>query len=839
MNEERKYRNKQSDELSLHGLDKLPPQAVELEIGVLGAVLLQSESISVVDSILKPESFYDYKHVLIYQAVINLGRKSYPIDILTVTHELRRMGELENAGGVVYVSSLTDRVASSAHLEFHARIICEKYIMRELIKISNDVQKRAYEEETDTFDLLDEFNTGVATIMSENVKQDALPIRSLTGAMMKDVEKRQNAGDDYVSGIPTYINSVDKVLGGFKNSDLIMIAARPAMGKAICVNELLLSDKGWIKMADVSIGDMLAGKDGKFYYVTGVYPQGKTESVRLFFDDKTSIVCDLDHLWQTTTRNERKYGKPASVKTTQEIINSLVSKDNRKNHSIEYHEPIEWPEQNTKIDPYLYGVIIGDGGCSKSACAIHKEELDLIEKCQSLLPTGYYLRKGKNCCYDIRNNYGKHTDFFKFIPDLKGKRSYEKQIAPEYLINSVENRIKLLQGLIDTDGYYVRDSWFEYSTTSEKLAHQIVDLVRSLSGRASFEIKQGKYRKNGETVLCRNYYRINISFGNNICPCSSLKHLSKVNGKKKQYSTKFIVGYEPVGKVETQCISVDSPENLFVTTGNVLTHNTSFILSCALNQAKRGHKMVIFSLEMSRNQLVQRLAAQEAEIDLYDLANKKLDITRIENLNRAIGVIESLPIWIDDTPALSVFDLRAKAIRLKKQHGIEIIYLDYLQLCTAGKFAKKLVGNETAEVSMISKTLKQIAKEVDVPLVSLSQLSRGVESRTNKRPMPSDLRSSGSLEQDSDIIGFLYRGEVYGETETPDGKSTAGIGEVIISKHRNGGTGTAYVRWIPHLTKYCDENYFASPPMNQVENPLPANNNFLNQRRTDNDDTPF
>jgi replicative DNA helicase len=497
LNEERKYRKKPSDELSQHGFGKLLPQAVELEIGVLGAVLLQSESISVVDSILKPESFYDHKHVLIYQAVINLGRKSYPIDILTVTHELRRMGELENAGGVVYVSSLTDRVASSAHLEFHARIICEKYIMRELIKISNDVQKRAYEEETDTFDLLDEFNTGVATIMSENVKQDALPIRSLTGAMMKDVEKRQNAGGDYVSGIPTYINSVDKVLGGFKNSDLIMIAARPAMGK------------------------------------------------------------------------------------------------------------------------------------------------------------------------------------------------------------------------------------------------------------------------------------------------------------------------------------------------------TSFILSCALNQAKRGHKMVIFSLEMSRNQLVQRLAAQEAEIDLYDLANKKLDITRIENLNRAIGVIESLPIWIDDTPALSVFDLRAKAIRLKKQHGIEIIYLDYLQLCTAGKFAKKLVGNETAEVSMISKTLKQIAKEVDVPLVSLSQLSRGVESRTNKRPMPSDLRSSGSLEQDSDIIGFLYRGEVYGETETPDGKSMAGMGEVIISKHRNGGTGTAYVRWIPHLTKYCDENYFATPPMNQVENPLPANNNFLNQRRTDNDDTPF
>jgi replicative DNA helicase len=493
----RKYGKRSINEFTDHNLGKLPPQAVELEIGVLGAVLQDKDAINIVENILKPESFYKSEHQLIYTAIVNLSRKSYPIDILTVTHELRRMGELENAGGVLNVSSLTNTVASSANLEYHSRIICEKYILRELIKIAGNIQNKAYAEETDTFELLDEFNSGVGDVMSENVKQDALPIRSLTGAMMKDVEKRQNSDENFVSGIPTYINSVDKVLGGFKNSDLIMIAARPAMGK------------------------------------------------------------------------------------------------------------------------------------------------------------------------------------------------------------------------------------------------------------------------------------------------------------------------------------------------------TSFILSCALNQAKRGHKMVIFSLEMSKNQLVQRLAAQEAEIDLYDLANKKLDITRIENLNRAIGVIESLPIWIDDTPALSVFDLRAKAIRLKKQYGIEIIYLDYLQLCTAGKFAKKLVGNETAEVSMISKTLKQIAKEVDVPLVSLSQLSRGVEARSNKRPMPSDLRSSGSLEQDSDIIAFLYRGEEYGDTETHDGRSTAGLGEVIISKHRNGSTGTAYVRWIPYLTKYADENYYSNPPINQVEKPLPANNNFLNNRTTNNNDAPF
>jgi replicative DNA helicase len=487
-----------------HSLGKIPPQSVDLESAVLGAILLEPHCLNTVASILRPESFYKTQHALVFKAIKELYDKGSPVDILTVTQQLRKLGDLEACGGPLYISQLTTPISSSANSEFHSRIICEKFILREIIRVGNTIIKKAYAEDTDTFELLDEFNSSINLIMMENIKQDAMPIRSLTGFLLLDVEKRhmENA---YVPGTPTFIRTVDGILGGFKKTDLVLIAARPAMGK------------------------------------------------------------------------------------------------------------------------------------------------------------------------------------------------------------------------------------------------------------------------------------------------------------------------------------------------------TSAMLSAALNQAKAGYKVAIFSLEMSRLQIMYRLASIETGIDLDLIMNKRMDDSRIMLLNQTISRLEQLPIWIDDTPALSVYDLRAKATRLKMQHGIDIVYVDYLQLCTLGKLSEKMVNNREREISKISAEMKRIAGELDIPVVALSQLSRAVEQRGGeKRPIMSDLRDSGSLEQDASVIVFLYRPEYYGVSEIYDGSPSAGLGEWIVAKNRNGKTNTAAVKWVAHLAKYTNryEDELKTAVTNSANHAdsriesIKPNNTFI-PTNNNNNDAPF
>ncbi len=481
---------------------KIPPQAVDLEEAVLGAMMIDKKGVDDVIDILHAEVFYKESHQLIYAAIFNLFQNSEPTDLLTVANQLRKTGDLEKAGGDFYIVGLTQKVASSAHIEFHARIILQKYIQRKLISISAEIIEESYDETVDVFDLLDSAESKLFEVTQGNLKKGSESAEGLVDQAIKKIQEISNK--EGMSGVATGFTRLDELTSGWQPSDLVILAARPGMGK------------------------------------------------------------------------------------------------------------------------------------------------------------------------------------------------------------------------------------------------------------------------------------------------------------------------------------------------------TAFVMSMAKNMAiDFGTPCAIFSLEMSSIQLITRMISSETGISSGKLRKGTLEPHEWEQLNVKVKNLSKAPIFIDDTPSLSIFDLRAKARRLASQHGIKIIIIDYLQLMTAGSAAG---GNREQEISMISRNLKALAKELAIPVIALSQLSRAVETRGgNKRPLLSDLRESGAIEQDADIVSFIYRPEYYGLTEWDDEERSncEGQAEFIVAKHRNGGLENIKLKFTGHLALFSDlddnfGNEFQSKmneiPSDSMPSPQDA---FGTHDNLENNDVPF
>jgi replicative DNA helicase len=256
------------------------------------------------------------------------------------------------------------------------------------------------------------------------------------------------------------------------------------------------------------------------------------------------------------------------------------------------------------------------------------------------------------------------------------------------------------------------------------------------------------------------------------------------------------------------------PSDLIIIAARPGMGKTAFVLSMARNMAvDYGHPVALFSLEMSSVQLITRLISSETGLSSEKLRTGKLEKHEWEQLSIKVKNLEKAPLYIDDTPSLSIFDLRAKARRLASQHGIKMIVVDYLQLMTAGGNGKG-GGNREQEISTISRNLKALAKELNVPVIALSQLSRAVETRgSSKRPLLSDLRESGAIEQDADIVSFIYRPEYYkiDEWDDEERSPTQGQAEFIVAKHRNGGLDEIRLKFVGNLGKFENLDDFSSP----------------------------
>ena len=448
---------------------RIPPQAIDLEEAVLGAMLIDKKGVDEVIDILQKDAFYKESHQNIFEAIYSLFQSSEPIDLLTVSAMLRKMGVLERVGGDFYLVQLSKKVSTSANIEFHARIILQKFIQRSLIRISNEIIENSFKDSVDVFDLLDEAESKLYDITQGNIKKSSETAQSLVIQAKKRIEDISNK--DGLSGVATGFDKLDLLTSGWQPSDLIIIAARPGMGK------------------------------------------------------------------------------------------------------------------------------------------------------------------------------------------------------------------------------------------------------------------------------------------------------------------------------------------------------TALTLSMARNIAvQKKTPVAFFSLEMSSVQLITRLISAETGLTSEKLRTGKLESHEWEQLNVKVGELEKAPLYIDDSPSLSIFDLRAKARRLSSKHGIRLIIVDYLQLMTSGTASK--IGNREQEISSISRNLKALAKELNVPVIALSQLSRAVETRGGtKRPILSDLRDSGAIEQDADIVSFIYRPEYYGidEWDDDDRSSSEGQADFIVANHRNGGLDSIRLKFTPQLGKFENLSDMGSP----------------------------
>ncbi len=444
--------------LMSHG--RIPPQATDLEEVVLGAMMLEKEAVNTVIDILRPEVFYKDAHQRIFAAIKSLFGKAEAIDILTVTNELRLSGELEIVGGPYFISQLTNRVVSAANIEFHARILIQKFIQRELIRISSEIIHDAYEDTTDVFDLLDKSEANLFSVSELNIRRQPTTMPELVQVAIKEIEAARKH-DATLRGVPSGYSELDRITQGWQKSDLIILAARPSMGK-------------------------------------------------------TAFALNL-----------------------------------ARNAAVTYNRPVAF-----------------------------------------------------------------------------------------------------------------------------------------------------------------------------------------------------------------------------------------------------------FSLEMSSVQLVTRLISTEASIPADKLRSGKLEQREWTQLVTKISPLIDAKIIIDDTPQMSIFELRAKCRRMKQQFDIQMVYIDYLQLMTTGGENR---GNREQEIANISRSLKSLAKELDIPVLALSQLSRSVENRPgSKKPILSDLRESGSIEQDADLVIFIYRPEYYGLAGDADNPNTEGLAVINIAKHRNGKLGDVNLRFVNQFARFDD-----------------------------------
>jgi replicative DNA helicase len=381
---------------------------------------------------------------------------------------------------------------------------------------------------------------------------------------------------------------------------------------------------------------------------------------------------------------------------------------------------------------------------------------------------------------------------------LDGLPSDRKFIPRPYLEASKPARLDLLRGLLDTDGRVEKWGSVRLSTASLQLAEDVAELVRSLGGWCSITSKQPNFTNvAGMRVPGLPAYVCHISHPEPRSLFLLSEKQVRAPAASQRQKRLNVLSVTPSRQAECQCISVSHPSKLYITDGDVVTHNTSLAINIAEHVAlNEGLPVAVFSMEMGAGQLAVRIVGSIGRIDQTHLRTGRLTDDEWPRLTEAIEKLRNVSLHIDETPGLTTSELRANARRLARQCGkLGLIVVDYLQLMSVSSDMSD--ENRATAVGEISRGLKMLAKELQCPVIALSQLSRGVESRTDKRPMMSDLRESGAIEQDADVIMFIYRDDYYNK----DSKEP-GVSEIIISKQRNGPTGTVKLAFVKPLTKF-------------------------------------
>ena len=779
-------------------LDRTPPQDIAAEQSVLGGMLLSKDAIADVVELLRGNDFYRPAHELVYEAILDLYGRGEPADAVTVAAELTKRGEIGRVGGAPYLHTLISLVPTAANAGYYAEIVRERAVLRRLVEAGTRIVQLGYGADGEVDAIVDRAQAEVYSVTERRTSEDYVPLAAVMESTLDEIEAIGSRGGELV-GVPTGFADLDSLTNGLHNGQMVIVAARPAVGKALALDTPLPTPSGWTTMGEVQVGDFLIGADGRpTRVVAATEVLHDRPCYEVGFSDGTVIVADGAHQWLTETRSSRKSAQAAAVgynryrnqrtlaavRTTEEIAQTLRcdTADRRLNHSVPNAQPLQLPTASLLVPPYVLGAWLGTDPADCAMLAAADAELVAYlegEGCvipEGLSDHGFQLRLSGSALRDL---------------GVLG----DKHIPAQYLRASEPQRRALLAGLLDIDGTVTPTGAVQFTVTSVRLASDVHELISSLGYRGSI----GTRRVRGRTEVSSTAYTVTFSPSDDVFRLERKKLLHKERGAGifQRRNSRFITAVRLVDSVPVRCVQVDSKDSLYLASRSFIpTHNSTLALDVARSAAiKNQLTTCFFSLEMGRNEITMRLLSAEARVPLHHMRTGSMTDDDWNRLARRMGEVSAAPLFIDDSPNMTMMEIRAKCRRLKQRHDLRLVIIDYLQLMSSGK----RVENRQQEVSEFSRSLKLLAKELEVPVIALSQLNRGPEQRTDKKPLLSDLRESGSLEQDSDLVMLLHREDLY-ERESP----RAGEADIIVAKHRNGPTTTVTVAFQGHYSRFVD-----------------------------------
>jgi len=855
---------------------RTPPQDLAAEQSVLGGMLLSKDAIADVVESLRSADFYKPAHALVYDAILDLYSRGEPADPITVAAELDRAGSLSRVGGSVYLHTLVSMVPTAANASYYAQIVAEKAILRRLVDAGTRIVRLGYgggdgspgSGEID--EIVDRAEREIYEVTERRTSEDYVVLEELLQPTMDEIDAIASRGG-ISTGVPTGFIALDELTNGLHPGQMVIVAARPGIGKALALDTVLPTPTGWTTMGAVAVGDELLGADGRpVRVVAATEVMAGRPCYEVEFSGGEVIVADAEHQWLTDTRASRKSAQAAAVgyngyrsqrtfpavHTTAEIGATLRchTGDRRLNHSVALAQPLELPDAELPVPPYAFGVWLGDGHSDGARftsadpeIAVHIEAEGLWAPHLGGMSYGLQLPARaaveQRACVVCGQWFTPQQIQVKTCGRVCGARSQHlsepmpppvcpicgrpssgwrdgrcascwkergsvqailrtmgvlgnKHVLAGYLRASIAQRRALLAGLLDTDGTVSPGGVIQFATTNAALARDVAELIVGLGYRASTMTKRVK----GRTEESSTCFTINFSTDDDVFRLERKRLAQKERcrtASPARRNSRFIVDVRQVASVPVRCVQVDAADHLYLAGRSMIpTHNSTLALDWARNAAVKHHMAaVIFSLEMSRSEITMRLLSAEAEIKLAAMRSGRMGDLEWQKIVRRMGEISDAPLYIDDSPNMTMMEIRAKARRLKQRHDLKLIVVDYLQLMTSSK----RVESRQQEVSEISRQMKLLAKELEVPVVAISQLNRGPEQRNDKRPMLADLRESGSLEQDADMVILVHRPDAW-EADDP----RAGEADLIVAKHRNGPTTTVTVAHQLHYSRFKD-----------------------------------
>lgn len=615
----------------------------------------------------------------------------------------------------------------------------------------------------------------------ENYQED-------TDELVQNAATTQESIDDlknlYLRGeYKTHFKCLDNCIGGMVKSHVMIVGAYSSSGKALTLDTDIITPNGKVKMGDIKVGDTVIGEDGLPTNVVAVFPQGEKDVYRVTFKDNTYVDCCEDHLWKFKTIDDLHRGYDWKVKSLKEIMaNYKIRKGSTSeqgyNLYIPVAKPVQYKEKEHVITPYVMGLLLGDGGFSSRQISFTNTEQDIVDK---LIEQTNGIGEWKRNRIQYRFNKGRgYNALSEYIYDTFGKVTGDCKFIPvDYMVDSEENRLELIRGLVDTDGSIDESGFVKFTSCNKQLALDFADVVRSLGARCTFAVN--RHNGKGDEYTVRILERSTKWF-------SSKKHKEKYNNRRdltrkpNRKDELAIISIEKLGyKKQMQCITVDNSDHMYLCGDYIPTHNTDWLIEYILRQVVANKaRTIFFSLEMSKGKVMERIIAKILQIPLRDVRDLVLNgDPRIAQVEAKLA--ERLVIYDDN--GLSIDDIKARIIACNRKNTlggpVDIVAVDYF---TYLKGASTYEGASEQALKM-----KGIAKELNIIFVMLSQLNRGAN--TYNEPTMDLLRMTGDIEASGDVIVMLWRPEKEPGLSLQKQEELKNITRMKVEKARDGMYG--------------------------------------------------